>query len=341
MKLPPHVMQRYVFSRVGARDPSVVIGPSVGEDAAVIDLGDGRVLVVHSDAITGAVETLGWLAVHIVCNDVAVTGARPRWFLVSLLLPENCSEELIDAITKQIDEASRELGIMVVGGHTELTPGIGRPIAGTTAMGIATADRIVRTGGAEVGDLVLMTKTAGIEGTAILCTDFADVLRARGVSEDVIRRGREMLRSVSVVREALLLAERKLVTSMHDPTEGGILGGLTEIAYASGKTIVVWEESVPIARETEEVTKALGLDPLKLISSGALLATVPRDVVDEALSSLKSAGIEVAVIGEVREKSDSLVVLHRRNGKVEKLRDVYVRDELLRLWSELGREASR
>jgi len=341
VKLSPKLMELYVFRRLGARDPSVVVGPGVGEDAAAIDLGNGRVLVVHSDAVTGAIEILGRLAVHVPCNDVAVAGARPRWLSITILVPEEWGAEVVDEVMEQVDEASRELGVAVVGGHTELTSGISRPIASSTAMGIVSASKFVRTGGARSGDLVLMTKTAGVEGTAIICTDFADALRARGVSEEIIARGREFFRRVSVVKEALLLAERGLATSMHDPTEGGVLGGLTEIAYASGKTLVVWEERIPVARETMEISRALGIDPLKLISSGTLLATVPRGRVDEALRILEDSGVEVSIIGEVRDRGDALVVLHRRSGNVEKLVHVYVEDELFRLWKTLESSVNR
>lgn len=151
----------------------------MGEDAAIIDVGGGQVLVIHNDAITGAVKLLGWLAVHIVANDVAVRGAKPRWFLMSLFLPEG-GEELVDEIMAQVDRAARELGMMVVGGHTETTPGLDRPIVGTTAVGLAPRDAYVTTSGARPGDYVVVTKGVGIEGTAILCTDFADLLRSRG-----------------------------------------------------------------------------------------------------------------------------------------------------------------
>ncbi len=335
-KLPPWMMLRYVYPRIGVRDPSVVVGPGIGEDAAVIDLGDGRVLVVHNDGITGAVELLGWLAVHIVSNDIAVTGARPRWFLMTLYLPEEGGEALVDNIMKQIDLAARELGVMVVGGHTEFTPKLERPLIATTAIGITSKEKFVRTGGARAGDLVLMTKVAAIEGTAILSTDFAEELRKRGVREDAIERGREFVKRVSVVKEALLLAENGLATSMHDPTEGGILGGLSEIAYASRKTIVVWEDRIPVASETLEMSRALGIDPLRLISSGTLIATTPREKVDKALELLRASGIEATIIGEVREYEDTLVVLHRRNGVTEHINDVYVEDELFRLWKRLA-----
>jgi len=333
-KLPPSMLTKYIFSRVGVRDPAVIVGPSLGEDSAVIDLGDGRVLVAHVDPITGAVEFLGWLAVHIASNDVAVTGVRPRWLLTVLYLPEGSGTDLVNFLTAQVDSAAKEVGAMVVGGHSEFTPGLDRPLISMTAIGITEKDKFVRTGGACTGDAVLMTKVVAVEGTAILSTDFKDVLVSKGVPEDVLERGREFIKSVSVVKEALTLAEAGLATSMHDPTEGGLMGGLTEIAYASKKTIEVWEDSVPVAEETRIICESLGIDVLKLISSGVLVATVPWDRADEALRLLQSKGIKASIIGKVHDFIGDLVVLRRRNGSTEKFSDVLVEDELVRMWNE-------
>jgi len=189
MKLRSEALNKYVLSRIGVKDPAVIVGPTVGEDSAVIDLGNGNVLVVHSDPITGAVEHLGWLAIHVPSNDVAVTDAKPRWFLPVIYLPEGASDEVIDRITRQMDSAAKELGAMIIGGHTEYTPGIERPMVAVTALGIARKESIVRTEGAISGDLILMTKTAGIEGTSILASDFEDELRAKGVGEDILIKG--------------------------------------------------------------------------------------------------------------------------------------------------------
>lgn len=331
-KLPPEVLLKYVISRVGARDPSVLVGPSIGEDAAIVDVGGGRVLVAHADPITGAVELLGWLAVHVSCNDIAVRGVRPRWLLPVLFLPEGASERLVDEITGQIDSAAKEVGVTIIGGHSEITPGLARPLISMTAIGVAERGRYVTTGGARAGDSVIMTKSVAIEGTAVLATDFSEVLVDLGVPRDVIQRAREFIRRVSVVREALLLADAGMVTSMHDPTEGGLLGGLAEIAYASGKTLYIREESVSIAEETLAVVSALGLDPLKLISSGTLVATVPSNAAEEAVEMLRGVGIEASVIGYVGDRSESLVVVYRRDGTVERLGNVYVEDELYRAW---------
>ncbi|MEM0006568.1 MAG: AIR synthase-related protein, partial [Ignisphaera sp.] len=249
-----------------------------------------------------------------------------------LYLPENATEELIDRITSQIDMAAREVGAMVVGGHTEYTPGIARPLISMTAIGVAQRGRYVTTGGARVGDAVVMTKSAAIEGTAILSTDFKNVLLKLGVSEEIIKRGERFIEKVSVVKEALALAEAGLATSMHDPTEGGLLGGLVEIAYASNKTIYIWEENILLAEETAAITGTLGLDPLKLISSGTLIATIPQDRVEEALKTLHSIGVEATAIGYVGEKTDSLATIYRKNGSIEKIKEVYVEDELAKAW---------
>jgi len=335
-KLPPEILKKYILSRVGVVDPSVIVGPSIGEDAAVIDIGDSKVLVAHVDPITGAVEFLGWLAVHIACNDVAVRGVRPRWLLPVLYLPENADLGLIDKITTQIDTAAKEVNAMVVGGHSEFTSGLTRPLISMTALGITEKGRYVTTSGARVGDVVLMTKTVGVEGTAILSTDFRDSLLRAGVPEDVIERGRGFLKMISVVKEALILSNAGIPTSMHDPTEGGLIGGLVEIAYASNKTLEVWEGKIPIAEETALMTKALGLDPLRLISSGVLVATVPQERVEEAIKLLNQYGIKATVIGRVNEYSGHYVVIRREDGRVEEIDELYVKDELISMWERYG-----
>ncbi|MEM1550825.1 MAG: AIR synthase family protein [Candidatus Bathyarchaeia archaeon] len=334
-KLPPKIMEKIVYRRLGAPDPCVLIGPAVGEDAAIIDIGGGLVLVVHSDAISGASEFLGWLAVHIAANDIAVRGAKPKWFLMSLFLPEVSTENLLDKIMAQVDGAAKELGMMIVGGHTERTPGISRPLVGTMALGLTEKNRVVTTSGARVGDYLIMSKTAALEGTAILCTDFAETLRSRGVSDEVLAAGSSLLFKVSIVREALALADRKLATSMHDPTEGGILGGIAEIAYSSKKTIELWVERVPIADETKIVAKALGIDVLRLISSGALIASIPPEKVDEAIRTLNSLNIEASVIGRVKEYTGHLIEVIKGSSIIY-VDEVYVVDEIYRLWENLA-----
>ncbi len=333
LKLKPDVLVSFVLSRVGIRDPSVIVGPAIGEDSAIIDLG-GFYLVAHSDPITGAVANIGWLSVHVAGNDVAVRGARPRWFLPVILLPEGSPLDLVDSITAQIDDAVRELGSMVVGGHSEYTPGLDRPIISMTALGLVEKDKLVLTSGARAGDYVIMTKSVAVEGTSILAVDFEEELLRKGVPRRVIEEAKRYSRMISVVREALELAEGRYTTSMHDPTEGGLIGGLTEIAYASRKTIEVWEERIPIAEETAVICKALRVNPLKLISSGVLIATIPERNVEEAIRKLETIGVKATIIGRVKEYNGTLVELRRMDGSIERFEDVHVEDELMRLVSE-------
>ena len=330
-KLSPKLLRKHIFTRLGIRDTAVIVGPAIGEDAAIIDLGDNA-LVMHVDPITEANELMGWLAVHVACNDVAVRGARPRWLLQVLYLPEGCKEELVASLAQQVDEAARELGASIVGGHSEYTPGLSRPLISMTAVGLTSKRRLVTTKGAKPGDAILITKGAGIEGTAIIATDFKEELENAGVPPDLIERGRRLLRRVSVVKEALSLAEGGVVSSMHDPTEGGVLGGLTEMAYASGTTMVIKREGLPVLEETRAFCEALKLDPLKLISSGSLLATVPRDKLRKALRILEDVGVVAKVIGEVKVRSGPLVEVRDVKGR-ERYYEVDVQDEIAKLWA--------
>ena len=331
-KLPPSFLEKYVWRRHGRDDPRVLVGPGIGEDAAVIDMGD-RVLVLHSDPITEAVEGIGWLALNIAANDVATAGARPLWASVTILLPEGFGEELLDEITRDLHRAAEELGVSIVGGHTEEAPRLDRPILVVTMLGEAPRDRYVRTGGAGPGDAVLVIKSAGLEGTSILAKDFRSLLESRGLSDGLLERAAGFAAEVSVVREALLLAELG-ATSLHDPTEGGLIGGLVEVALASGKTLEVWEESVPVRPETRSICEALGLDPLKLISSGALIATVPPEKLASVEEALRRLDVEYGVVGRVHEGAARLVI-HRVDGRKEEYMEPPV-DELARVWEKYG-----
>ncbi len=316
-------------------DPAVIVGPEVGEDAAIIDLGDELALVTHPDPISGALEFLGYLAVHVPANDVAVTGARPKYFMPVILVPEGAPLDTVSKVVNDVKEALQEIGGHVVGGHTEVTDAVTHPLVITTAMGLARKESIVRTSGAKPGDAVIMTKTAGIEGTAVLASDFRDELLRRGVPYTVVKEGEAMIRQVSVVKEALILAKHGLANSMHDPTEGGVIGGLTEIAYASNTSIIIDEAKIPLNPVTKSLASAMRVDPLKMLSSGALLATVPEDKANDALKVIREeAGVDATVIGKVVERSDYLLRLIHADGSVEDFRSPHVTDEIMKLWLE-------
>lgn len=320
-KLDPELLAR-VLSRTGARDDSVVMGPKYGEDAAAMRVGD-QLLVVSSDPLSLAKERLGTLAVHVACNDVAASGAEPRWLTNVLFLP-NDDEETLDELTSQMDAAARESGVAIVGGHSEYTPALERPMVSMTAMGLA--DEFVPTGGAEPGDRVVLTKGAGIEGTAVLATDFREDLADR-LPAALLARAEEFFGEISVLPESRVV--REVATAMHDPTEGGLLTGMVELATASGVVLDVDRSAVPVRDETVEICEAMGVDPLRIFGSGALLATVPESEVDGLLGDLDAAGIRASDIGTVEEVDATAGAGVELDGEFV---GEAVRDDLYDLW---------
>jgi len=283
-----------ILDRTGASNPALLTGAAYGEDAAAIDLGDGETLVVSSDPVSLAAEAAGTIGVNVACNDIAAAGADPEFLTNVVFLPDD-DPEVIATLTSQLDDAADDLGVTIVGGHTEYVPALSRPLLSLTAFG--RTDHHVTTGGAAVGDSVLLTKGAAIEATGIIATDFADDLRAAGVDESTIDAAAEFFSEISILDDSRAL--REAATALHDPTEGGVRTGLVELAAAAGVDVVVDRESVPVRPETETVCAAMGVDPLGIFGSGALLATVPPEAVDAARSRLAEAGIEAATIGTI------------------------------------------
>ncbi len=291
-KLPPTVLQSIVLSRLGTTRADVLVHASLGEDSAVVDFGEW-VCVVSTDPITGAAKNAGWLSVHISCNDVAANGAEPVGVLPTLLLPEGTTEDDIRQTMAEISAAASELGVEVLGGHTEITPGLANMIISLTAVGRARKDAYVTSAGARPGHDILMSKHAGLEGTSILASDLAAVLEPR-LGADVLARARGLVRQISVVKEGLLAAKHG-ASALHDTTEGGVLGALYEMAEASHVGLEVWPEAIPILPETRAICDVFGADPLRLISSGTMLIAAPGGPAMAA--TLRSQGVEATVIG--------------------------------------------
>ena len=299
-KPPLEVLER-LFRGCDIRDPRVVVGPRVGEDAAVLDLGD-RYLVAKVDPITFVAEEIGWYAVHINANDLAVRGARPCWFLMTLLLPEGRSDEkLLEGIFTQVQDACRAIGATLVGGHTEVTQGLDRPILAGTMIGEVEKGRLVTTAGARPGDLILLTKGIAIEGASVLARECDRLLAMRGVAPEVRERARAFLQrpGISVQRDAGIALATVSVHAMHDPTEGGLATGLLELALAAGVGLRIERAAIPVLPECQALCGALGLDPLGLIASGALLVTCPSEEADRLVSAWEAQGIVGRIIGVV------------------------------------------
>jgi len=331
-KVSSDVLRRLVYNRLGVPTDRVLSGPGVGEDAAVIDMGD-RVLVAKGDPITGAEGNIGWLSVHINANDIASTGARPLWFVCIALLPEDADESMLKGIMDDIHEACLEVGASLVGGHTETTPGLDRPILAGFMMGEAQRDRYVTTGGARPGDLIILTKGAGIEGTAVIASDLREHLKGK-VDDRVVERGAAMVRWISVIPEAMKAVEAGSPNSLHDPTEGGLINGLWEMAEAAGVGLKVDRASIPIPDETRQICGALGVDPLKLLGSGALLITAQPGEAEKIMEALTKEGIKASVIGEVTPLSEGRLLVDEK-GSHESIEAVD-QDEIYRILDELS-----
>lgn len=290
-KLPLDLLER-LLATFPAPPPEVILGAGVGEDACAVEVGD-RVLVAAADPITLTSEDAGRLAVFVNANDVAVSGARPRWFLAVVLVPPGASEELLDGLFRSIHAALDEVGAHLVGGHTEVTPAVTRPVVIGQMLGIA-EHGVVATSGFGPGERVIQVKPAPIEGAAVLARHASG---AQTVPFGLLREAEAALErpGVSVVAPALLATELG-ATALHDPTEGGLAGGLHELASASGQRIVVDRSSVLWFPPGIAVCEAVGADPWATLASGTLLATFPEALVSDALVALRAIGCEAAVI---------------------------------------------
>ena len=324
------MLKKLVFGCLGTPSPRVIIGPKIGEDAAVIDFRD-RVLVVHSDPITGAIKDVGWLAVNVCANDIATRGVRPLWILIVMLLPQNIKSRQLMQITSQIDKAAKQLDVAIIGGHSEITAGIKRPILITTAIGEAEKGKFVTSSGAKVDDQIIMTKGAAIEGTAILSTEITKRLESK-IGRGIVKEAQNFIKRTSIVQDALVAAEVGGVHAMHDATEGGIAGGLQEIAWASNVSVQVYEEKIPIYKETKAVCRALNIDPLKTIGSGSLIISAHPEKAKEIVDALQKKGIQASIIGKVTSKRDNSCIF-RRDGTTLNLSKP-IKEEI---WGILGK----
>jgi hydrogenase maturation factor len=312
-KVPTDVLREAVFKHLGRKRADVILGPAIGEDAAIVKVGR-EVLVIAADPVTGAEEWLGWLAVNVNANDVATCGVQPRWFTSCMLLPEGATKELIAKICTQMDKAARQLNVAIIGGHCEITPNLGQPIVTGCAIGVATDGQYVTSGGATVGNNIVLTKGAGLEGTAILASDQRRTL-LKVLEESLIKRAERFFEKVSVVTDAITAFKTGGVTAMHDPTEGGIAGGLHELADASNVGFQVSEESIWIAEETRRICAHFEIDPLQLISSGSLLIVAEEEHTEEIVKNLSRQEIPAAIIGEITEPSSGRKLVTRQGNQ--------------------------
>lgn len=314
MKLPPgkipiDILKEVVFKNLGADCGEVVLGPAAGVDGAVLDVG-AKNAIVSMDPITGAVERIGWEAINVNANDVATFGVDPQFFFSCLLLPEGSDSKIVETISIQMHNAAKDLGIAIVGGHCETTPGLKNPIVVGCILGLTEKGKYVTAAGAKAGDRLILTKSAGIEGTAILASDRQEQLR-NVFSQTVLEIAQGFFNQISVVKDALTAYRAGGVHAMHDPTEGGILNGVHEMADAAGLGVRIYEDKITVEPETAKICRFYEIDPLQLISSGALLIAAEPQSADNIVKALCKERIYADVIGEFNPNINKRILMKK------------------------------
>ncbi len=327
-KLPNDLLENFL-EEFNFHDPSVLINAGVGEDAAAVDIAKEEVLILKSDPITFATDSIGQYAVLINANDIATSGAAPRWFLASLLFPPGVTPSAVRQVMHELESMCRRWNITLCGGHTEITDGVTRPVITGMMAGTVTNDRLIDKRNIQAGDSVLLTKGLAVEGTAVIARDHGDRLKALGMAESEIEACKQFLSGISILEEAKIAGDSGWTRAMHDVTEGGLATALAELSIAGGFRIRINMDDIPVFELTEKICGLLHIDPLGLIGSGSLLICCPPDKSDPLIKKIKSAGIDIARIGEVMEKGCGITAVSSGGAAIW---PTFEADEITRLY---------
>lgn len=298
-KLPNDLLEKIVLKYITHKREDIITGAAVGEDNALMDFGE-EVAILSTDPITGAVNDIGKLAVHVSCNDVATSGGTPIGLLLTILVPPECTYEDIERIMKDAGETARKLDVEIMGGHTEVTDAVNKVVISTTVIGKIKKDKLQSLDKISIGDKVLMSKSTAVEGTSILLSDFELFFSSR-MDMEKIKEGQAYNKLLSVLEEGKI-GGRLGLNYMHDITEGGVLGAVWEAQKAIKKGIKIFKENIPVTDITKEVCTILDINPLRLISSGSMLMIANLDQVEELKKEYEIKGIDLTIIGEVVEE---------------------------------------
>ncbi|WNY25476.1 AIR synthase family protein [Methanolapillus millepedarum] len=313
-KVPHDVLKNIVFDKLKFFDPDVMIKPGIGEDCAVLNCGE-QLAVLSCDPITGASKEVGRLAVHVSCNDIAACGIRPLGLLVSILLPPGTTENDLENLMTEIAETATAIGVSVIGGHTEVTDAVTRVVINMTAIGISRKEKIICSSGAKPGDKIVVTKTVGLEGTAIIANEKEPELK-KVFGQQFVDKAKSCITQISVVEEGIVAGEigPEFVHAMHDITEGGVFGAAWEMAEASGAGVIVFADSIPVASETETICGHFRLNPCRFISSGSMMVATSNP--ELLIEKLNEKGIRATVVGEFLEKADERFIVKTGEKKI-------------------------
>lgn len=312
-KMSNDQLEDSILSHLTHDREDILIGPGVGEDCAAIAFGD-MVCTLTTDPITGATKDIGKIAVHVSCNDIASSGLTPIALLITILLPLSSTNEDAKGIMLQAQETASEMNLAIIGGHTEFTSAVNRPVLSVTAVGKGNRNQLTATKGAQIGDAIVMSKWAGFEGTAIIANEKWEELLSKGLKKERLEKAVALLEDLSVVPEGQIGSKHK-VHAMHDVTEGGIYGAVWEMCQASGVGARLIEKEIPLLTETREICEVYGLNPYRLISSGSMLMLMSDADYLRAKNEAESQGILLTKIGIVTESEG--ITVETQNGEVE------------------------
>ncbi len=322
-KIPQTVLKRSVLNQIRHRRDEVLLGPAVGEDCGIIDINGDDAVALSTDPVTGTLQDIGIYAVHVAANDIVSSGAEPIGIMLTILMPESCSETDLRNLINEAESICRHLNIEIIGGHTEVTKAVNQPVVTVTGIGKIKKRNIIRTSEAKPGQEIVMTKWAGLEGTAIL---------ARAKEKELLKKypasfidsAKRMLDYISVVPEAKIAREIG-VFSMHDAAEGGIFGTLWDIGAASKTGLEVDLQKIQLKQETVEICEFFDINPYMLISGGCLLIVTDRG--NLLTDRLIAEGIPATVIGRITEGNDRIIL----NGEERRFLEPPKADELYKV----------
>lgn len=304
-KLDNKLLSEAVISKIKCKRPEVLVHAGVGEDCATIDFGQYE-CVMSTDPITASVKDIGRLCIHISANDIASNGIEPIGIMLAVMLPAGTTEDDITHIMGQAAEAAAECNIEIIGGHTEITRAVNRPVIVSTAVGRGLARQSASARAMKAGDAIIMTKTAGIEGTGIIARDYENEL-APVLSQDEQEHAKKLLSKVSVVKEGII-AGRLGTHGMHDITEGGLLGAIWEMCNIAGQGALIDKQKIPTDPVSEKICDHFGIDILRLISSGSMLIIAEPEKKDRIITEISSAGISATEIGKIVSLEEGLYI---------------------------------
>ena len=302
-KVPENVLKRSILKQIKTKRPEVLVGAQVGEDCAIIGLEPDEVMVLSTDPITGTTKEMGRWAVMISANDIASSGAEVIGVLVCAMLPPRIREIKIREMMQEIETCCQELNIQCVGGHTEITDAVNRPVLTITGIGKVKKDKMLPTKGAKPGQDIVVTKWIGLEGSAILAKEREAEL-AEVFPKYLVDEAKEYSQYLSILKEAAI-AVKSNVSAMHDITEGGVFGALWEMAESAGVGLSIELKKIPIKQATVEICNYFDVNPYELMSSGSLM--IAADNGYDLVRVLGESGIHAAVIGKVTEGNDRVV----------------------------------